>query len=627
MAHVNIHNPAVWRGLCLAAAVLCGAMPIAAPAAAAKTAQSPSSATAPAPARDAALERVEALAGDGASELALRFMNREQPDASAHPAAWVRWEYARVAIYRNRDDWAAVERRLATLPPGLPAEFQRWARRQLAEARLARGDGLGALIPLRELIWRQPAPGAAELTDLRRLVIRAYLAADRVQDAYTALLRYQQDYHDGDAAWRRLRARVMLRAGHEAEARQLLRKDRGPEARALYLLASVRGHHGDAGRVYSEARALASKKGVKPQASHQLWVVAAQAAHAAGDLDREIEALSRGLSEPVTGAPDALFHTDGDALWRAYLDLGHAQGNTQQLLLGSDPQWFAAARKLAKKKRVEARALYAVVALESRSADDRRQAHKAFIALLDRDKGVDALLSALYVDTKHYAHIEDLPSPVRLHLADQAIGRSELPLASRLIGGVTAPPKGVDPIFWQMRRARILIMGGNYDAAVAAMRELLQRHRKLPRQQIDRLMQVLFDLQSVGRHEDAIALFRALPVADQAPQLRREVLYWIADSYKALGRYDDAARLYLESATLVDAKAMDPWAQTARYQAAEALAQAGLREDARTLLQRLLAVTKNADRRAVLQKKLQQLWLRPPSTPKPAPKAAEKPAS
>ncbi len=614
MAQVKSFNAKLLSGLALAALLLWSV----GSAAATATGKKPA-----APVKDVALERIETLAADGAPELALRTMDREQPAAADHPAAWVRWEYARIAIYRDSNHWDAIETRLADLPPKLPPAFQRWAQRQLAEARLAQGDGLGALGALRALIWRTPPPGTAELADLRRLVIRAYLAADHVKDAYTALLRYQQDYADGDADWRLLRARVMLRAGHAAEAWQVLAKDRSPEARALYLLAQLRGPHGAPSHVYKEARALAVKKKVKAQAAHQLWIVAARAARAAGQRDREIEALSHALAENPEGSRDALFSTDGGALWRAYLELGHAEGNALQLLLGSDAQWSAAAKKLAKKDKVKARALYAVVALESRSAERRHLAHRNFIALLDRNKGVDTLLSALYVDSNRYAGISDLPSAVRLHLADEAIARSDLPLASRLIGGVTAPPKGVDPIFWQMRRARILIMGGDYAGGVNALRELLQHNPKLPRKQIDRLMQVLFDLQSVGRHKDAIALFQALPVAGQDPQLRREVLYWIADSYKALGQYDTAARFYLRSATLVDPKAMDPWAQTARYQAAEVLAQAGLRSDARNLLQRLLKVTKDPERRAVLQNKLQQLWLRPAAPVKPDAKAPD----
>jgi hypothetical protein len=55
--------------------------------------------------------------------------------------------------------------------------------------------------------------------------------------------------------------------------------------------------------------------------------------------------------------------------------------------------------------------------------------------------------------------------------------------------------------------------------------------------------------------------------------------------------------------------AMDPWAQTARFNAAESLQKAGLVDDARRIYQSLLAVTEEPARRSVLRHNIQQLWL------------------
>jgi len=54
---------------------------------------------------------------------------------------------------------------------------------------------------------------------------------------------------------------------------------------------------------------------------------------------------------------------------------------------------------------------------------------------------------------------------------------------------------------------------------------------------------------------------------------------------------------------------MDPWAQTARYNAAEALQKAGLVDDARRIYEALLKVTREPARRSVLRHNIQQLWL------------------
>ena len=65
----------------------------------------------------------------------------------------------------------------------------------------------------------------------------------------------------------------------------------------------------------------------------------------------------------------------------------------------------------------------------------------------------------------------------------------------------------------------------------------------------------------------------------------------------------------MRSATLLDPRAMDPWGQTARYNAAESLSKAGLVDDARRIYRSLLRVTEDADRKGVLRMRLQQLWL------------------
>jgi tetratricopeptide (TPR) repeat protein len=83
----------------------------------------------------------------------------------------------------------------------------------------------------------------------------------------------------------------------------------------------------------------------------------------------------------------------------------------------------------------------------------------------------------------------------------------------------------------------------------------------------------------------------------------------MADSLQALEKYDEAAYLYLKSATLQDPMAMDPWAQTGRYHAAKALAEAGLVEDARQIYSSLLRATRDASRRAVLENEIQRLHL------------------
>ena len=119
----------------------------------------------------------------------------------------------------------------------------------------------------------------------------------------------------------------------------------------------------------------------------------------------------------------------------------------------------------------------------------------------------------------------------------------------------------------------------------------------------------LFDLQKVGEHDKAIRLLGAMFRSVPGIKLKRELLFWMADSSKAKGNHSEAARYYLRSATLEDNNSMDPWAQTARYQAAKSLGEAGMTSDAAFIYRQLLKITESPQRRAVLRHELQQLRL------------------
>ena len=107
-------------------------------------------------------------------------------------------------------------------------------------------------------------------------------------------------------------------------------------------------------------------------------------------------------------------------------------------------------------------------------------------------------------------------------------------------------------------------------------------------------------------------LQKPLP-GEHGKKLRRELLFWLADSHKAERNKQRnpvlAAAFYLRSATLLDGMGNDPWGQTARFQAAEVLAAEGIVDDARRIYTALLNVTKEPARRAMIQYRLQELWL------------------
>jgi tetratricopeptide (TPR) repeat protein len=301
---------------------------------------------------------------------------------------------------------------------------------------------------------------------------------------------------------------------------------------------------------------------------------------------------------------------DADQLWDAYLQQGKHIGNQEQKLLGNDDDWYLPATEALLEDPVRARVLFSVLAEYGSSAERRFVAHGYLVGMLDELAGGETLVKRLYLESERYADVEDLPPVIRYRLIDSALESGDLKTASRLMAGLAAPADGGDRFEWDLRRARVAIFTGNVDQGVELLQQLLALDdREWDQQQVDRLLQVVFDLQTVQYHRQALVLFEALLDKRLDRQQQRELLFWMADSLQVLEQYDQAAYLFLKSATLSDPMAMDPWAQTARYRAAKVLVEAGLLKDARQIYSSLLRATRDASRKAVLENEIQRLHL------------------
>lgn len=553
----------------------------------------------------ATLEEAVTLARGGAVELALHVMDTEQPAYAADPETWTAWETERIYLYEMRHDWAVLADRLAELPADVSPAFRQLALTRRAAALLELGRSTEARAQLRELVWgRNTGP---ELQRWRRMLIRTYLADNNLADAQIAIQRYQQDYPDKSGEWQRLQARLYLRVMRPEDALAVLAGDKTAEGRSLALLAALWSGAQSPAKVLERAVSLAVAKQTATVDQRLAWAVAAEAALMLGNLPARISALERALVLPAgTPASEQVLEITPDALWETYLKLGQDLGNESRLVVGDDQAWFLAASNRYDAQPIHARALFAVVAFNALQQEQRSVAHWQFGSLLNTEAQGGELLYQLYLQSERFDEPDAVPEPVRYLLVDHVLTVPDIPLASRLMTGLDAPPPDTDPVAWQLRRARVLLLGGQYRGGVAALELLVAGEKQPP---VDKLLQVLFDLQTLGLHAEALRFFNFLLNGELPAQQRREILFWAADSSKALARYEQAARLYLRSAALNDPFAMDPWAQTARYQAAQSLARAGLVTDARHLYTGLLNATRDPARQAVLRHEMQQLML------------------
>ena len=250
--------------------------------------------------------------------------------------------------------------------------------------------------------WMAEVPETQEqlFGQWRRMVIHSYIVEGRVDDAYTALLRYQQDYANtsADAQTQLLQAHVLLLAERATEAAALLAGTQEPIAAALHLLARLRSG-GLPENILQETRQLLAQQPVT--ASQGLVaVVQAEAARVIGDHERHVEAMEYALAVYGGVTPPAfagLFNITDDSVWDAYVAYAQVLSNQQQLLMGDFAPWFAMAQSLAEEHPIRARALFAFLAMRADTAETRVRAHQQLVTLLGQLPQGAASMRALYM--------------------------------------------------------------------------------------------------------------------------------------------------------------------------------------------------------------------------------------
>ena len=559
-------------------------------------------------AADKQLDSLKNISAAGAPFLTLKMLDQAQPSIDRDLYEWILWEQERLRILDEWEQWNDLLVRVESLPADVPAQFQQQASTYQIKAYIALGQNLTARKLLRQQLWQDAAADSAEYETWRQLVIETYLNEERVDDARIAMLRLQQDYSENDKEWQLLRARVLIKAGRFEEAIELLNSRLDWQSLTLKLLAEYR-----AGLHKPKTLWDLAKKRIDSIQDDQLqlasyWSLAVIAAESISTVNQVIALESRlGIERQDNITPTPI---GADQLWQAYLDYARLVGNRSELLMGDDQSWLEVADNARQMTPIKARSLYALLMTESAQDEIRNQAAAGFLNTLDLEQQTNRiLLDQLFNRSERFSDAAQIPVQIRFQLVDMALKKADIIEATRLMSDLNSIPPDTRELDWLLRQARVLLLGGKLEQGNDVLVQLLQQYQEPNEQDTDRILQVLFDLQSLQMNDKAIQHFRQLLNLTIEPKQRREILFWMGDSFKAMEEYQRAALMYLQSAMFTGPDSMDPWAQTSRFNAAESLQKAGLVDDARRVYQSLLKVTEEPTRRSVLRHKIQQLWL------------------
>ena len=557
---------------------------------------------------DEKLDMLKNISASGAPVLTLKMLDQAQPKIDADLYEWILWEQERYSILSRWQEWNELLVRLENLPSDLPEQFRYQVATYKIRAYLEIGQTDTARRLLRKQLWLTSAGTAPEYQTWRRLVISSYLNDGRLEDARITMLRFNQDFDTADESWVLLRATVLIRSGRYDQAIQILKGVDGWQAYLTSLLAQYRSNLLDPNTLWAVLKKQVAKPEFEVGEQTTLWSLAYFAGQQMSPVDRVVALEQVFKAESET--PLELFQLHPDQLWAAYIEYAQLVGNRAELLIGDDAQWLELAKNASAVTPVKARSLFALLMLQGTDANIIRAAAESYMqSFAAVDESEQQLLNQLFNHSETFADAGRIPPVIRYQLVDLALKKADIDEATRHMSGLDEYPEGSDRFKWQLRQSRVLILGGRFDEGNEVLATLIDEYTEPSAENTDLILQILFDLQTVSLHEEAIHHFNRLLRLSIEPNQHREILFWIADSFKALKKYDQAALLYLQSAMLPGPLAMDIWAQTARFNAAESLQKSGLVDDARRIYNELLRVTSDPARRSFLNRNIQQLWL------------------
>lgn len=569
------------------------------------------------------LAQMNELIGLGVPALALSLLDSEQEKREQFTADWYAFEYKRILLLSALESWPQIiERTQWLFDTAIPKrhitrKIGLWFETQQVMANIQLKNSDLALNQLQNLLWtteaehRDPSLPAV----WRQLVIRIYLQMQKDDDARKALVKYEREYQteETNVDWILLQAQVLLRTNRPKQAVVLLKKiatEAAVDVEALLFIAQLQIDPKSAEKINQQMREKLDGQVLSRPARWAYSYVAYRASTVLADRAAQIvnleSMLSLEIKHPVF---DEGYQVTADDLWDLYNKQGLIIANNHGLLFGDDEQWQQLSNKLIKDEAEKALQLNVTLVLQTGDFLTKQKQHKTIVEILEKRKNGLELINNLYLHSNKVNDVNVLPDEVRYRLVDYALSEGDYSDAATIMKSLQEPPAGKTVFDWRMRKARVLILQGEYAQSEDLIRKTFSEKPKITREELDRYIQVVFDFQTVQQHQQAIKLFDMLYIDGLDENLKREIYFWKAESYFLLEKYDHAALYYLKSARAVTEADNDLWAQSARFKAGNALILAGIYDDAEKVYTELLVITNSETRKALIDQNLQKIRL------------------
>ena len=515
------------------------------------------------------------------------------------------------ATERQRQRWYLLERRNQT--EQLQDELQDVLASVKGDLRLEIGLRLGDLLlrtghPARArtifqqlLVDEGSRDGAVQ--QLRQRIVLSYFDEGRFYDAATFAEQLTAEFAPDQPSWLLLRALIALSLGRPEEAVRLLREETSIEGKLWRIFARWQN------QLVSATTALVEIGQLKiPADDHALLALRSAVIVQVAKLPEHARTRAlalESLAQSEVKLP-ALLRIDAKTeLLTTYVEIAHLLLAREGISLVALDVARTYQRRYGPEDALGQRSLAVALLLQEKAMGIPISSDSWLIRHLI-EAGVPGLIPVLFGKSGIAANMEEVSAESLMLLVDEALGREDLPSAAQLQARIETPAPGVDLGEWTVRTARIHVLGGNAALGASQLGDWLSGLDEMTPAGLDRVMQILFDLQFIGEHRLALGLFEVIAPLVRTANHRRELFYWSAQSWVGLEEYARGAAFFLESARLSGDQHLF-WQKSALYQAAKALEAAALYEDAATVYKGLLGGSAEPKMQAKLRYRLAQI--------------------
>ena len=455
----------------------------------------------------------------------------------------------------------------------------------------------------RLLAWPDIQEGV--IRQARYGIIQTFFAQEYFEDASLAAHTFETAYRPDQPSWKLLKARIAISLDQPNEA-----------------IASLSGVMSPTAGLWRTFAQWLNSDLSDPEALHQLGLISVPSANRNLKVLRQAMIARIGVSseyaELRARAIEFLIKSEApvppffdfdlkSSLLAAYADIAeNVLKNRGIKKTEKDRAW----RLVLNGKNIDFLHRRALGIFLNRVSKDSEESLTSYEWLVENcaEDGSDFLLPVFFGEEGILEQFQNLDDGVLILLVDWALRQSDVALAANLQSHIDSPPPGINIDAWTLRSARIQVLGGNPELGASQLVTWFSAAEQLSRGSLDRAMQIVFDLQFLGEHEIAIQLFREMAHLIRTAEQKKELFYWMAQSWAGLGDYPRAAIYYLESASLTGESDL-LWRQSAFYKAGQSLEDARYYSDAKKVYTMLLGNSSDPKMLAKLQYRLAQIQL------------------